>query len=209
MRTLLLDPGIAHTGAAFATFKHTTKPTAPKVSWVRLLETTGLTKKKRKSEKVSKTQDDIRRIQACMLAIRGLIEETQPDLIIAEAPIGGARSSAAVKYLAMCTAVLAAINTWFPDIPVIYLSPFDVKKGFCGSHKAEKSDIIARALRKHGNVPGWPTNKAGELMSEAKLEHCADAIAILYAALNLGAIHGSPANSPHKSHTNAARKARR
>jgi len=194
MRVLTIDPGIAHTGACLSTFKHVDKPTPPQVAWVRLLETKGLTKKKRKSEKVSKTEDDIRRIQACMLSINSIIKETQPDLIIAEAPVGGARSAAAVKYLAMTTAVLAAINIIFDDIPVIFLSPYDVKKGFCGRHDAEKEEIIARALRKHGNVRGWPRNKAGELMSDSKSEHCADAIAILYAAINLGAIHGSPAN---------------
>jgi Holliday junction resolvasome RuvABC endonuclease subunit len=196
MRVLCLDPGIAHTGACLAFIKHSIRPTLPKVAWVRLLETKGLTKKKRKAEKISKTDDDIRRIQACMLSINGIIKESQPDLIIAEAPVGGARSAAAVKYLAMTTAVLAAITIYFDDIPVIFLSPYDVKRGFTGKVHAEKEEVISRALRKHRKVRGWPRNKSGVLMSDSKLEHCADAIAILYAAINLGAIHGSPTCCP-------------
>lgn len=201
MICLCLDPGIAHTGAALARIGNRTHA-IKKVRWVKLLETTGLTKKKRKAGKVSKTQDDIRRIQSCLLTLFGLIEKCDPDIIVAEAPLGGSRSAAAVKYLAMTTAVLAAITVRFPNIRVIFLSPFDVKKGFCGKVYADKEEIISRALRKHGNVPGWPRNKAGKLMSNAKLEHCADAIAILYAANHLGAFHGIAAKSPNKTSRN-------
>lgn len=169
-----LDPGIAHVGYCFARVVGTkVKPFR-----VGLFETEGAGK----NRVVRKTTEDYGRIIAVMGRLGKLIRKYKPRLLVAEMPVGGARSSAAVKYLAMATAIVAHLETMY-RLPLIQVDVHTVKLTWCGDKKADKIDMINKAVKLYGHIKGWPRNKrTGKLAGPLKLEHPADAIATLFAA---------------------------
>lgn len=172
MRVLAIDPGIASTGICLANLNGATlKPYR-----VGYFQTKGVPKKKRIG---SKSSEDYSRIKQVMRYLGRIIRKHKPSLIAAEIPVGGAPNAAAAKYLAMATAVMVSIEVRF-KVPLIQISPHDVKMRFTGNKKAKKPEIIEKAMRLHGNLKGWP-KKPGGAYAAGKLEHPSDAVAILYA----------------------------
>lgn len=102
------------------------------------------------------------------------------DIVVAEVPVGS-QSAAAMKGYGMCIAIIAMVNQSI-ERPVISVSPQDVKE-VVNNPEATKREMVDWALDLHPEAD-WPTypRKGKLLISYAKAEHMADAIAALYAA---------------------------
>lgn len=126
----------------------------------------------------------------------GYYNEHQADVMLAEIPSGGAKSSSAQKSLALCTTVLACLTC--NGVNLVQIAPNEVKntvlkaRGAGGSKKVPKSDVAKFAYERHPDLEWeWGSrietsigvnNDSGQTLL-ADFEHAADAIAIAYTAL--------------------------
>lgn len=107
-------------------------------------------------------------LESCSLLVDNIGYATKDaDLVIAELPIGSQSARAMVSY-GVSIALLASLT-----IPLITVSPFEVKK-FFGSSYSEKKVIVDWAKQQYPNKLSKPFNKAN---------HEADAIAVFHVAL--------------------------
>lgn len=97
-------------------------------------------------------------------------------VIFVEVPVGSQSARAMASY-GVCVGVLGAIRA--EGIPLIEVTPLEVKKTFTGNKTATKEEMIVKAISLYpeANFPmhrGQPSNKA---------EHVADAIAAIHAGV--------------------------
>lgn len=101
--------------------------------------------------------------------------------IFVEVPVGSQSARAMASY-GVCVGVLGALRA--NGIPFFEVTPTEVKLAAVGNKTATKQDMIKWAMESHPEA-NWPTYKQnGKVMvSEAKAEHMADAIAAIYAGI--------------------------
>lgn len=101
--------------------------------------------------------------------------------IFVEVPVGSQSARAMASY-GVCVGVLGALRA--NGIPFFEVTPTEVKLASVGNKTATKQDMIKWAMESHPEA-NWPTYKQnGKVMvSEAKAEHMADAIAAIYAGI--------------------------
>lgn len=99
------------------------------------------------------------------------------QFIFAEVPVGSQSSRAMCSY-GLCTGVLGSLKGI--GLPLIELTPTDVKMASVGNKLATKDDMIAWAVKKHPAI-NWPMHNKN--ISASKAEHMADAIATIYAGI--------------------------
>ena len=101
--------------------------------------------------------------------------------IFVEVPVGSQSARAMASY-GVCVGVLGALRA--NSVPFIEVSPTEVKLAGYGKKTATKQDMIQWAMDKHPEA-NWPMykQKGIALVSEAKAEHMADAIAAIYAGI--------------------------
>ncbi|TXG86209.1 MAG: hypothetical protein E6R13_00890 [Spirochaetes bacterium] len=106
---------------------------------------------------------------------------TGAQAVFAEVPVGSQSSRAMASY-GICTGVIGSLQS--SGIPVIEISPTEVKLAACGNRTATKEQMIAWATKAHPEA-NWPTynQKGTAIVSEAKAEHMADAIGCIYAGI--------------------------
>lgn len=102
--------------------------------------------------------------------------------VFVEVPVGSQSARAMASY-GVCVGVLGALRA--QGIPFFEVTPTEVKVSACGSKTATKTQMIQWATQCHPEAP-WPTyqNRGESLVSEAKAEHLADAVAAIYAGMN-------------------------
>ena len=98
-------------------------------------------------------------------------------LVFAEVPVGSQSSRAACAY-GLCTGVLGSLKAM--GVPLVEVTPTEVKMASVGSKTATKEDMITWAVGKYPNL-NWP--KHGKSISAAKAEHMSDAIGVLHAGI--------------------------
>lgn len=98
------------------------------------------------------------------------------DLVFVEMPVGSQNARSMTSY-GMCLGLIASI-----DIPLIIVTPTEVKLAATGNKTATKKDMINWAVSKHPNFP-WKMNKRTKTPLNTN-EHIADALAAIYAGLN-------------------------
>ena len=83
----------------------------------------------------------------------------------------------------ICVGVLGALRA--QGIPFFEVTPIEVKLAACGIKTASKSQMIDWAVKNYPKAP-WPTYKenGSSLISSAKAEHMADAIAAIHAGIS-------------------------
>lgn len=98
-----------------------------------------------------------------------------------EVPVGSQSARAMCGY-GVCVGVLGAMRGG--GIPFFEQTPTEVKLAGAGFATAKKRDMIKWAMEAHPEA-NWPTYKehGKELVSEAKAEHMADAVAAIYAGI--------------------------
>ncbi len=120
------------------------------------------------------TDDNFRRAQEMALCIRGLVTTFRPSVICAESMSFPRNASAAAK-VAMTWGILASVSNEFA-IPVLQVSPQEVKIAVCDSKSASKEDI-QQAIK--AMLPS--TIKLSKHVSAGKLEHTFDSVAVAVA----------------------------
>jgi Holliday junction resolvasome RuvABC endonuclease subunit len=170
IKVLGCDPSLSNFGFVQATIDVSTNTITPLT--LDLVETAP-----GKNKKVRKNSDDIDR---CRLLSQGLKRNTQGNMIcFVEMPVGSQSARAMASYGA-CMGILSAC-----DIPLVQLTPNEIKMSTVGSKTASKEDMITWAynLYPHLNwIAGTKKSKnAGQLAN--KNEHLADAVATLHAGI--------------------------
>lgn len=124
---------------------------------------------------VRKNSDDLRRAKVLFQALRETCEGA--SLAIAEIPVGSQSARAMASY-GICIGVLAGC-----PIPLIQVTPTEVKLAATGRKTATKSEMIAWAMAKYPDA-GWRTRRReGVSIPTADNEHLADAVAAIEAGI--------------------------
>lgn len=105
--------------------------------------------------------------------------------VFVEVPVGSQSARAMASY-GVCVGVLGALRA--NGIPFFEVTPAEVKLAGYGRKTASKQDMIRWAMAAHPEA-NWPMYKQnGQLVvSEAKAEHMADAVAAIYAGISCNA----------------------
>ena len=110
------------------------------------------------------------------LAVAALAVARRSKVIFVECPVGSQSARAMASY-GICVGVLGAIRA--EGIPLIEVSPTEVKQVFTGNKNATKEQMIAKAVELYPEA-NFPRHR-GELA--AKCEHVADATAAIHAGV--------------------------
>lgn len=123
-----------------------------------------------------KSSRDIMTVEELISGLFPILEDA--DVILAEIPIGGRDSSAALSY-SICISILAVINKQFSK--VFEVTPHEVKLNVVKN--ATKAQMIEWATRMHPEAPWkYRTLKGNQVIISGFAEHVSDAIGVLYAA---------------------------
>lgn len=115
-------------------------------------------------------------LQAAQEMQRAMIQQCAGQaLALVEVPVGS-QSARAMMSCGLCIGVLSSC-----PIPIIPVTPTEVKKAGYGVASATKEEQIEWATTKHPNAPWLRVKKTQALLG--KNEHTADAIACIYAGI--------------------------
>jgi len=158
------DPGFANFGFAVANLEG-------RVSNCGVFRT----KKADKKHAVYASDDNAQRIRELTRSIATLLNHYRPVVIAIESQSWPRNASAATK-VAMSWGMVVALAEE-RQIPMIQITPQNVKVATVGHKKASKEEVKAWAIQEHGSVLAASLQELGALY-----EHAADACAILHAA---------------------------
>lgn len=124
---------------------------------------------------VRKNSDDLRRAKTLF---DGMVEACRgATLAIAEVPVGSQSARAMASY-GICVGVLSAC-----PIPLIEVTPFEVKLAATGHKYAAKEEMIEAAMNKFPSAPWLLRKVKGKMEPVAANEHLADAVWSIEAGL--------------------------
>ena len=103
--------------------------------------------------------------------------------VFVEVPVGSQSARAMASY-GVCVGILGAIEAL--GVPIIEVTPTEVKKTFTGNPTASKDEMIQTAVSLYPKA-NFPVFR-GQICSKA--EHVADAIAAIHAGVNTPAFQG-------------------
>lgn len=121
-------------------------------------------------------------LESALQLYKGAADATSgAHAVFVEVPVGSQSARAMASY-GICVGVLGALRA--NGIPFFEVTPTEVKLASVGNKTATKQDMIKWAMTSHPEA-NWPTYKQNgkTMVSEAKAEHMADAIAAIYAGL--------------------------
>jgi len=124
---------------------------------------------------VRKNSDDLRRARFLQSALTEVCRGA--SLAIAEVPVGSQDARAMASY-GICIGVLSSC-----PVPMIEVTPTEVKLSAVGKKTASKAEMIAWAMDKHPDANWKMRKRKGELVPTNDNEHLADAIAAIYAGI--------------------------
>lgn len=124
---------------------------------------------------VRKNSDDLRRAR---VLYEGMVDACKgASFAIAEVPVGSQSARAMASY-GICVGILAAC-----PLPLIEVTPSEVKLAAVGFKTASKEEMIEWAMKKFPDAP-WKMRKSkGVMVPVADNEHLADACAAIEAGL--------------------------
>lgn len=168
LKIAAFDPSLRNFGIAMITLDTDTAKVS--VDKLTLIET-----ETSKDKKVRKNSTDIDRARALF---EGMMEAcSEADIAVAEVPVGS-QSADAMKSYGICIGILAAV-----PIPLIQVSPTEVKKAATGNGTATKEEMIQWASTKFPDAPWLRVKRKGVMELVNKNEHLADAVGAFVAAL--------------------------
>lgn len=172
-----LDAAMANLGIAIA--EYDIEAATVQVTHLRLIQTE---RQVGKLKVVRQSSDDLRRARELFKGTLLILREHKVQMICAEVPSGGENARAAFGF-GMVTGLLGAL-----PLPVIEVSPKEVKVASVGHGQATKDEMIAWAYGRWPDAAGWLRQqrdgakfKKGDLMNAN--EHLADACAVIAAGV--------------------------
>jgi Holliday junction resolvasome RuvABC endonuclease subunit len=175
MKVVGMDPSLSNFGLAFATLDLDTMTFT--VDDLKVVKTEPEQDKK-KRKVVRKNSEDLERAK---LLHKGAMDATQGAyMAFIEVPVGSQSARAMASYgasIAVCAAVALAL-------PMIQVTPTEVKMAGFGKKTATKEEMIDAMMAKYPNAP-WPmqTQKGVTTVVAGKAEHMADAVAAIEAGI--------------------------
>ncbi|MCL2874707.1 MAG: hypothetical protein FWF12_00130 [Betaproteobacteria bacterium] len=170
MKIIGCDPSLRNFGIVTADLNIDTMEF--KIQEMRLIESEDNAKK---AKTVRKNSDDLRRARALH---EGFVAACQgAGMAFIEVPVGSQSARAMASY-GICIGVLAAC-----PVPMIQLTPTEVKLAMTGEKTATKDEMIEAAVKAHPEAK-WLTRKlGGKLSLISSNEHLADATGAIMAGL--------------------------
>lgn len=163
-----IDPALRNFGFAQATLDvHTLEYTIDNLILVESENEAGKT--------VRKNSDDLRRATDLFKGLEAACKGA--TFAIAEVPVGSQSARAMASY-GMCVGVLAAC-----PIPLIQVTPTEVKLAAVGTKTAAKEEMIEWAMAKHPGANWLMRKSKGVMVPMNDNEHLADACAAIEAGL--------------------------
>lgn len=159
------DPSLRNTGVCYGTIDENNN--------IYVKNTILLSTESEKNKRVRVSTDTINRSREIYKFLQQIIEEWKPNITFVETPSGSQNASSMKSYGVIC----ALISTISPA--PIEVTPTEVKQAFIGSKTASKQQIIDKAVELYPEA-GWLKIK-GRILK--KNEHCADAVAIVFAGV--------------------------
>ena len=133
------------------------------------------TTEKAKTKTTRKNCDDLDRARILYEALKDAEKEAR--IAFVEMPVGSQSASAMLSY-AVCIAMIATL-----DIPVIQLTPREVKEASVGDKNATKQEMIDWASTRFPALNWLRVGKSGTGRLIGDNEHLADAVATINAGL--------------------------
>ncbi|WP_218958956.1 RuvC family protein [Salinimonas marina] len=99
------------------------------------------------------------------------------NLAFVEIPVGSQSARAMASY-GICVGLLASIQ-----IPIIQVTPAEVKIAATGSKTATKNEMIHWAVSQYSDADWLTTRRGGQDVVTNKNEHLADAVAAVHAGV--------------------------
>lgn len=175
MKILGLDPSMSNFGVVKATLDlDTMKITVDSMDVI----STENEKNKAVKKVVRKNSEDLER--AKLLYSGAMAATLDRVMAFVEVPVGSQSSRAMASY-GMCIGIIAAVAS---TLPVIQVTPTEVKVAGCGIKTATKDEMIEAMVEKYPDAP-WPmkTVKGKATPIASKCEHMADALAAIEAGI--------------------------
>ena len=171
IRILGIDPALSNFGFAIADYDVLTG----------LLDVTHVeiaqTQQSKNGKAVRKCSDDLARGRILVREMRRVIEVYKPTLAMGEVP-PGCQSARGAFSNGLTAGLLASLS-----IPLVEVSPNEVKLASTGSRMASKDQMIQWAVSQWPNVK-WLTRKLhGQVVLTKDNEHMADACAAIKAGI--------------------------
>jgi Holliday junction resolvasome RuvABC endonuclease subunit len=139
-------------------------------------------KDKKVRKQVRKNSEDLDRARLLYCGAMGAIDGA--SMAFVEVPVGSQSARAMASY-GVCLGVIAAVAE---TLPIIQVTPNDVKLAGCGIRTATKGEMIDAMVEKYPDAP-WPRYqqngkgfKKGDIHA-GEAEHLADALAAIEAGL--------------------------
>jgi Holliday junction resolvasome RuvABC endonuclease subunit len=140
---------------------------------------------------VRKNSSDLQRARNIIAAINHAVTTYRPVVACAEVPTGTQSARGSISN-GICIGVLASIS-----VPLIEVSPMEVKMASCGKKTADKEDMVRWAVDLYpgaewlfGKVKNdWDFRHEGKIISKHN-EHLADAVAAAHAAVKTQQFQG-------------------
>jgi Holliday junction resolvasome RuvABC endonuclease subunit len=179
LKILGMDPSLSNFGIVHATLNIETLKITPEAMYVLQTEPE---KDKKVRKLVRKNSEDLDR---CKILHKGAVEATEGRfLAFIEVPVGSQSSRAMASYGVSLGVIAAVANA----MPIIQLTPTEVKVAGCGIKTATKGEMIDAMVAKYPNAP-WPRYtqngkgyKKGDIHA-GEGEHVADALAAIEAGI--------------------------
>lgn len=175
LKIIGLDPSLSNFGIAKATLDLETMEVT--VNDLIVIQTDP-EKDKKMRKVVRKNSEDLERAK---LLHKGAMDAIEGHwMAFAEVPVGSQSSRAMASY-GVCIGVLAAVAR---SMPMIQVTPIEVKMAGFGTKTATKDEMICAMMRKYPDAP-WPTKnvKGVETPIAGKCEHMADALGAIEAGM--------------------------
>jgi Holliday junction resolvasome RuvABC endonuclease subunit len=167
------DPSLRHWGVAVGHYDLVSKQL--KVDHVEVIEPTLPA-----SKQVRKNSQDLE--AARQLALAASAHARAAQAVFVEVPHGSQSARSMASY-GVCVGVLGTLRA--QGLQFYELSEQEVKLATLGKKASTKKEMIHWITSRHPEAPWSTYTKNGEtLLSEAKVEHQADAVAAIYAGVN-------------------------
>ncbi|WP_269519443.1 hypothetical protein [Alteromonas sp. BMJM2] len=124
---------------------------------------------------VRKNSDDLRRSRQIFDGMSEFLKDA--DMAFVEIPVGSQTARAMTSY-GICIGLLASLQ-----VPLIQVTPNEVKLAGAGTKTASKKQMVDWATGEYPNAPWFSHRRGGQQVFTGKNEHVADALAAIYAGV--------------------------
>lgn len=122
-----------------------------------------------------KSSEELRRARVLVASLSAWAFDA--TIAFAEVP-SGSQSASAARALGIAVGALASC-----PVPLIEVSPLEVKMCSVGSKTASKAQMVTWAMDKGPDLPWKTVKRGGKIEATLTNEHCADALAAAYAGV--------------------------